>query len=283
MADSITGNTELSSTKQDIVSELVQRELQAAVTMLPTIDDMSRLAAKGMKRIDIPKLTSFTVVNRASGASGDASALTAATDKLDLDQNAFVAWIIDSFDEIQSNIQAQLEFARRAAAAQGRFVDNEIIKEMETVGIPTTTAGDITRNIVLEMREALLLNEADKNALWLVIDPTQEAIMLAIDEFTRADIYGSSNIPDGMIGRVYGVPVIMNTQLGTQQFFMYERTGVAIAFQQKPRMASESAIGFGTGARKFALDQIFGVQGTQIGEKSASASQSALVIKDNNA
>lgn len=282
MADVITANAELVATKQDKISEVVQRELAANVTLLPTVSDQSALALPGFKQIRFPKLSSFTVTNRASGAAGDASALTSATDDLDLDQNAFVSWIVDNFDEIQSNIQVQLEFAKRAAAAQGRFVDGRIILELEDVGVATTTAGDITRNIVLEMREALLLRNAKKDALTLAIDPTQEAIMLAIAEFTNAELYGSSNIPDGMIGRVYGVPIIMNNQLGPQQYFMYEREGIAIGFQRRAKMESESAIKFGTGARRFVIDQLFGLKGLQLGEQGVAAGESALVQKDNN-
>ncbi len=282
MADVITANAELVATKQDKISEVVQRELAANVTLLPTVSDQSALALPGFKQIRFPKLSSFTVTNRASGAAGDASALTSATDDLDLDQNAFVSWIVDNFDEIQSNIQVQLEFAKRAAAAQGRFVDGRIILELEDVGVATTTAGDITRNIVLEMREALLLRNAKKDALTLAIDPTQEAIMLAIAEFTNAELYGSSNIPDGMIGRVYGVPIIMNNQLGPQQYFMYEREGIAIGFQRRAKMESESAIKFGTGARRFVIDQLFGLKGLQLGEQGVAVGESALVQKDNN-
>lgn len=282
MADVITGNAELVATKQDKISEIVQRELAAAVTLLPTVSDMSALALPGFKQIRFPKLSSFTVTNRASGAAGDASALTSATDDLDLDQNAFVSWIVDNFDEIQANIPVQLEFAKRAAAAQGRFVDGRIVLELEAVGVATTTAGDITRDIVLEMREALLLRNADKNKLVLAIDPTQEAVMLAIAEFTNAELYGSSNIPDGMIGRVYGVPIIMNNQLGTQQYFMYEKEGIAIGFQRRAKMESQPEIEFGTGARRFVIDQLFGLKGLQLGEQGVAAGESALVQKDNN-
>ena len=282
MADVITGSTQLAPTKNDVVAEIVQRELREAVTMLPTIMDMSRLAGPGMKQIRFPKLSSFSVVDRASGAAGDATALTAATDNLDLDQNAFVSWIIDSFDEIQSNIPAQAEFARRAATAHGRYVDLQILNELENAGVATGTIGDITRDIVLDMREALLANEADKNMLWLAVGPDQEKELLKIDEFTRADVYGTSNIPNGMIGRVYGVNIVMNNQLAAQQYFMYERSAVAIAFQQQPRLASDEAIEYGTGARRFAMDQIFGVQAMQLGEQGVGATESALIVKDAN-
>ena len=280
----VTGTPQLDPVKQELVAELVQRELKAAVTLLPTITDFSSLAVPGAKTIKIPKLTSFTVVNRASQAAGTPEDLSATTDNMNLDQNAYVQWIIDSFDEIQANIPAQAEFALRAAAAHGRFVDAQIIGEMETVGVEEASAtGDVTRDIVLAMRKQLLQRNADKNALFMAVGPEQEEALLKIDEFTRADIYGTSNIPDGMIGRVYGVNIIMNNQLADDQYFMYERTGMSVAFQQRANLVSETDIDYGSNARKFVLDQIFGVQGLQLGQEGVGATLSALVVKDANA
>ena len=280
----VTGTPQLDPVKQELVAELVQRELKAAVTLLPTITDFSSLAVPGAKTIKIPKLTSFTVVNRASQAAGTPEDLSATTDDMNLDRNAYVQWIIDSFDEIQANIPAQAEFALRAAAAHGRFVDSQIIGEMETVGVEEATAtGNVTRDIVLAMRKQLLQRNADKNALFMAVGPEQEEALLKIDEFTRADIYGTSNIPDGMIGRVYGVNIIMNNQLANDQYFMYERTGMSVAFQQRANLVSETDIDYGSNARKFVLDQIFGVKGLQLGQEGVGATLSALVVKDANA
>jgi len=282
MADAITGTTELVATKQDLVSQLVQKELREAVTLLPTISDFSAMAVPGAKQLNIPKLDAFTVIDRVSAAAGDATVLTSSTDDLALDKNAFVSWIIDSFDEIQSNINAQLEFARRAASAQGRYVDAQIVTEMETVGEATTTAGTISRDIVLEMRETLLTRNANKDQLFLAVPPAQEAALLKIAEFSSSDVYGAAVIPSGFIGRVFGVNLVLNNQLGATQYFMYDKDGIAIAFQQRPNMASESDIKYGSKAMRFVLDQIFGLKGMQLGVNGVGGTESALVVKDNN-
>lgn len=282
MADAITGNTELSAAKQDIITAIVQKELKFAAKLVPFITDLSVYAGKGAKSVKVPKLTSFTVVDRTSGAAGDATALTAAVDTIDLDQNAYVAWIIDSSDEIQATIDVQIENARRAAAAHGRYVDTQIIGKLESVGVATTTTGDITRNIVLDMRESLLKNDADLGMCFFAISPAQEKAMLKVDEFTRADIYGSAVVPNGVIGRCYGVPVIVHNGLADQQFFLSEKEGVAIAFQKAPNMSSQGANEYGTTAQRVAMDQLFGVGGLHIAEHGVGAGKSALVAKDNN-
>ena len=282
MADAITGNTELSATKQDVIAAIVQKDLKFAAKLVPFVTDLSVYAGKGAKSVKVPKLTSFTVVDRASGAAGDATALTSSVDTIDLDQNAYVAWIVDSMDEVQTMIDAQIENARRAASAHGRYVDTAIITKAEAVAVATTTAGNISRNIVLEMREAILKRDGDLGMCLFAISPAQETAMLKVDEFTRADIYGSAVVPNGVIGRVYGIPVIVHNGLADAQFFLWEKSGLGIAFQRAPNMSSQPANEYGTSAQRVAMDQLFGVGGLHIAEHGVAAGLSALVVKDNN-
>ena len=282
MADAITGNTELSATKQDVIAAIVQKELKFAAKLVPFVTDLSVYAGKGAKSVKVPKLTSFTVVDRASGAAGDATALTSSVDTIDLDQNAYVAWIVDSMDEVQTMIDAQIENARRAASAHGRYVDTAIITKAEAVAVATTTAGTISRDIILEMREAILKRDGDMGMCLFAISPAQETAMLKVDEFTRADIYGSAVVPNGVIGRVYGIPVLVHNGLADAQYFLWEKSGLGIAFQRAPNMSSQPANEYGTSAQRVAMDQLFGVGGLHIAEHGVAAGLSALVVKDNN-
>lgn len=283
MADLITGNTQLSATKQDLIASVVQKELAFAAKLAPYFTDVSAFCVPGAKQISFPRLTSFTVIDRASGVQGDASVLTSSVDTLLLDINAYVAWIIDSSDEIQSAIPAKLEFARRAAAAHGRYVDTSIIAELESVGVPTTTAGNLTAAIILEMQETLLENDADPAQLALFISPAQRSVLLQVSEFRSADVYGgAAMIPSGVIGSLYGMPVVVHNALTAQQYFMAEKTGLAYGFQMGPSYSEQMANEFGSKAMRCVLDQLFGVEGMQKGLKGVLAGQSPLVIKDNN-
>lgn len=282
MADLITGNTQLSSVKQDLIAAVVQKELAFQAKLTPYFTDVSMFAAPGAKQVSFPRLTSFTVIDRASGVQGDASQLVSSVDTLLLDINAYVAWIIDSSDAIQSAIPAQLEFAKRAAAAHGRYVDTQIITELEAVGVPTTTAGNLTAAIILEMQETLLENDADPGALALFIAPAQRTVLLQISEFRNAEIYGQAVIPSGVVGSLYGMPVVVHNGLSTQQYFMAEKSGLAYGFQMGPSYSEQMANEFGSQAKRAVLDQLFGVEGMQKGLKGVLATQSPLVIKDNN-
>lgn len=275
MADTIQNPGNI--TKQDLISALVQKELQFAAKLLPTITNVSQFAVKGAKSISFPKLTSFTVANRAFGAAGDATALTETADKLDLNINAYVAWLVDESSAIQSTINWQLEAAKRAASAMGRYVDNQIITELVAAGVPVSTPGNISYANVIEMVEKLRKADADMSKVVLLVSPAQHSILMGLDEFKRADVYGSANIPGGVIGFILGVPVMIHNGLSDAQYLMYEQSSCAIGFQLGANMSEQGANEYGALSKRVAVDQLFGVQALQLDEKDASATQSPLI------
>lgn len=289
----VTGDTQLAPTKQEIIAAAVQRELKELSYLASQFLDVSNFAGKGMKSISFPKLTSFTVEERASGTVGTIQDLSTSVDKLDLDKRAYISWLVDSNDEIQSTIDFQSEAAVRASAAHARFVDDTMIDELLNVAslsVNGAIPADITRDDVLAMRKYLMENNANMANVSLIIPPSQEEAMLKIAEFTRADIYGSSNIPNGVIGRVYGVPVLIHNSSalddavnGYQQAIMAEKEGLAIGFQRRPGFDEQKKIEYGTGAMLQAVDQLFGTKGLQLGVSTdkhvVAAGKSPLVCK----
>lgn len=281
MADAIMANTELGATKAVLISNLVQRELAFAAMLKGTIMDVSNFAQPGLKQISFPKLTSFTVTNRAEGSAGDATALTASVDTMNLDFNAYVAWIIDAFTAKQATIDGQLEALKLAAAAQGRYVDEQIIVKLAAIASSFINVGadaDVTYDNLVDMRKYLLQKNAILSNCYVLASPAQEAKIFKLDEFKRADVYGQANIPRGVVGSILGMPVMVHNGLADKQLFMYEKSAMAIGFQKQAEYGEESKIDYGVGAKKCAVDQYFGLVGQQLGKLSVGATKSPLVI-----
>lgn len=279
----LTGDTELTKTKNDLIVELVQRELISEAVVAPTIMDVSRFAKKGAQSIAFPKAGSFTVENRATGVQATKRALTFDNDKLSLNVRATVSWLIDAMDEIESIVDVEGEYAQRAARAHAVYLDDQILTELGNVGVKVGAAtGDITDDAILAMRQTLLQQKARRNALRLVIGPDQEAAMLKVEKFVSAFQYGSSNIPNGVIGQVYGVPIYITPEMGTGHYYMYEEEGVAVGFQRGPQLDQRPAPEYGAGSILKVLDQKFGVKGLQIAQQGVASGKSALVVIDNN-
>lgn len=268
MAVTITGNTQLGATKQDLIAAIVQKEMKFAAKLLQLVTDYSFLAVKGAKSVSIPKLGSFTVQNRASAVEGDVSTVTSSVDTLLLDQKAYVSWIIDSNDEVQTTIDAQLQFASRAAAAHGRYVDDQILTKVFAEGVDLGNA-PITNDLVLDMRAQLLASHSNIEDLVFVAGYDQEKELLKLEQFSKADVFGGPMAPiySGMIGRLYGVPLVLSSNPTlTGKFAIWDKQAVAIAFQKAPAIGSQPEIGYGVGAERVAMDQLFGVKALQVGE-----------------
>jgi len=260
--------------KQDLIASLVQRELEFQAKLLPTITNVSQFAVPGAKSISFPKLSSFTAASRAFGVAATEQVLTDTVDTIALNQNKIVSWAIDAKDAVQATINAQAENAKRASSALARDMDDYILSVLEADGSATTTAGAITRDIILEMQEALYNAEASLDRLVLVVGNDSYSNLLKIAEFTEHQIYGPNNaIAGGQVGTVYGMPVVRRSGIGTNTFYMYDSEGVAFGMQSGPQMDSQKDIKYGTAGMLFAMDVLYGCDSLQGG---------ALILKDNN-
>lgn len=289
----VAGNTQVGATKQDLIAAAVQRELRERSFLASLVTDVSNFAGKGMKSISFPRLTSLTVEERASAAAGTIQDLTASVDVLSLNKRAYISWLIDANDDVQSTIDYQVEAALFAARAHARFVDDAIISELllrASLSVNGGSPADLTRDAVLLMRRRLMENNANMQDVVLVVPPSQEEAMLKINEFSQADIYGQAVIPSGVIGRVYGMPVyVHNSNLlndsdeELKQAVMFDKSALAIGFQRQPSFDEQKAISYGTGAMLQALDQLFGVKGMQLGvstpKHTVGATVSGLIAK----
>jgi hypothetical protein len=278
MADVISGG--LANTKQALISSLVQKELAFNAILKNTIMDVSPFAVAGALSIAFPKLTSFTVVNRTEGAQGDATALTSSLDTMLLDFRAYVAYVIDAVTKKQANINVEMEYAKFAAAAHGRYVDEQIIVALAGAATAFINVGadvNVTYANLLTMRKNLMKADAVMSNSVIIASPEQEAVLFGLDEFKRADVYGQGNIPTGVIGSILGMPIYVHNGLADKQLFMYEKSALAIGFQSSPAMSSQGSNEYGVGSERVAIDQLFGIKALQTGLKGAAAGKSPLV------
>lgn len=283
MADDIMANTELGATKQELIANLVQKELAFQAKLTQFFTNVSAYAVAGAKSISFPKLSSFTVGERVEGTAGEATAITATLDTLLLNINAYLSWVIDAMTLKQANIPAQLESAKRAASAQARYVDTKIITALLTycgffVNAYSATPEDVDYDDYLAMSQKM--EEKHQNmsdCVWL-ISPAQKAATLKLDEFKRADVYGTGNIPSGVVGWILGAPVVVHSGLPAKQVLLAHRESIAYGFQAQAQYGEQDAIEYGVGAKKAAIDQLFGVVGLQQGQGGATAGKSPLIV-----
>lgn len=274
--------TQFDATKNDLIVSLAQKYLSDSILMRPYVKDLSMFAVKGAKTISIPKLSGFTVNNRAFNVAGSSQTLNDAVDTIAIDKNAFLQWSEDHSDIIQSTLEYRMMAVERAAKAQGSYVDAQIISGLESVAglsINGATPADVTNADVLDMREYIMNAggvEAWNDAVYFVSTDSDKAL-LKLDQFSKADVYGNSNIPSGVIGYIYGAPVVVHNAIKSQQIICFSKEGYGVAFQRELALAEQDDISIGTQGKKVVMDQLFGTGGLQLEERGAAAGKSPLV------
>ena len=289
---SVTGTPQLDAMQMEMIGQIVQKELAYKAKLMPTVTDVSSFAIEGADSISFPKTGSFTATNRAKSGTVGTQALTFDKDTLLLDQSPTVKYIVDSYANLQSRVNAEIESAKRAASAQARFVDFAIANEIMGVaghvinGIPA----DVTSSNMLELQEFILQNNGELEDMVYVASIDQRTKLLELPQFTEAQVYGGqpTAIQTGVIGMIYGVPVIITNGIGAQNVLCYSKEALALGFQKGFTRDEEKAIDYGTGATKVVYDAVFGVKGCQLGQgteidgsTALAANVSALVAKLN--
>lgn len=271
----------LSNTKNDLIVSAVQKNLIEKSVFAPTVRDVSQFAVKGAKSFAIPKLSNFSVTNRAFGAAADSTALVDSTDTIDLDFNAYIAWLYDSRDVYQSTIEYRVEAAMRASLSHAKYVDEQILVTIDAVADVEVSKATFTtvKEQVLELRRQLLQNGSDIGRMTIAIGADKEAEMLAESDFVRADFYGSANVRTGQIGQLYGIPVVISRLITGDEMKMYDADGLGLAFQGGVEMSEQDANQYGANSKRVAMDQVFGCGGLEIEEQGAAAGKSPLVGK----
>ncbi|MBO9665922.1 MAG: hypothetical protein J7501_03845 [Bdellovibrio sp.] len=275
----VTDNTAMDAVrKNEIIGQIVQNILIANAKLAGTVYDLTVFAKPGQKSVSIPKfLNKFAVQNRPSGTAGNKQSLTAALDVLNLDQNAYIGWIIDSMTDYQASIDIKKAYVEHAAGTHALDVDSKIIALLNSI-FSFTAEGESVKQRILSSRKYLLGKKVDLENCTYVVGLDDEEKLLRVKEFIRADSYGSSAIPSGVIGKILGLKVMLHPEITTGGY-IYHKTGAAIAFQKAPQYKEQDDIDFGTDGGKAAIDQLYGVGGLQMAQEGAAAGKSALVTK----
>lgn len=278
MADAI---QVLPNTKNDLIVSAVQKNLIEKSVLAGSVRNVSAFAVKGSKSFSVPKLSNFTVANRAFGSAQDAIALTDSSDIINLNFNAYIAWLYDSRDVYQSTIEYKTEAAMRASLAHAKYVDQQVLATIDAVADVEVSKATFTtaKEQVLELRRQLLQNGADISKMSIAIGADKEAEFLAENDFVRADFYGSANVRTGQIGQLYGIPVLVSRLITGDEMKMYDADGVGLAFQGGVEMSDQQANEYGANSMRTAMDQVFGIGGLEIEEQGAAAGKSPLVGK----
>jgi len=257
---------------QNTVAQMVQITLLKNTVLRGLFADMSQFATPGSKQVQFPRITdNFTVQNLNGGIKADATSLVYETDNLDLDQENNISWIIRRFDQAKSQVQLLEAAINQATRKHAIAVDEKVYDVMSTsvVAGNVLTPGALTQAKITEMIQAADEARMPKEGRAFVFSNASYADLIAINSFVDASANGrNAPIATGNIGTLYGIPVFQSDVVTTgaaAESWLVHRDAIAIAFGAQPMLESQPDIAFGSGSRRWSMDQMFGVKGLNEG------------------
>lgn len=245
------------ATEAELIARIVQTNLMEKAVVMNTANDLSNLIGNGAKSVDVPRFELGPTGrfgdpdDQNPDGETDVSCKTVVldTDTILLDKWKNLAYAVPDRLKIQSSVPLEAELAKQAGKDFALYMDSEVVAQYQALpnsivmtGAIDSVTGNATLSLsdITEGRRQLDLQNVDKQGRYLIISPSQEKAMLNIDNFIKADEYGSREaLLNGEVGRVFGMPVIVSNNMNQDEAFMVQKECVAYAIQKNVEFETE--------------------------------------------
>jgi len=268
--------TSAANTGQDSIADLVQVKLRKASVLTNLFTDVTSFAMPGDKSISFPRWTNSFQVQKLTGSTkGDDQEAIFDLDKLELSEEAHIQWAIKKFDQARAKVQILQQAIGEATIQHALGLDADIYLEFDASVFAgnVLTPGALTQDNVVDMITAANTARIPKMDRSWLFSNTSYGSLLKIDGFVDSSKSNLDIVKTGQIGTLYGYPVFESDEVEAGHRYLVHKAALAFGFGASPAIESESAIAYGTGSRRWVMDQLYGVKAMNLGK---------LVIKQAN-
>jgi len=229
----------------EILSSLVNLNLQRSLVMPGKLIDLSSEAVGGVDKIKIRKFSDLAVGTKAANTPVAFGISTLAVDELNLDQHKYVAFLMEEFAKIQGPQAFMEELAQNAAIKLGQTYDKYLIDAIRggATADGLATAAVVAKADFIELRKLMDAANVPQMDRYVGIHPDNYAQVLAEASFVEADkIGGPGNIPMGVVGMVFGFQILVNTGFVAGELVGWHKDCAAGAIQLSPSIRTEYSV-----------------------------------------
>lgn len=264
--------TEVDATRAALIASIVQEVLKQKSVLIGTVTDYSKFGTKGAKSVSIPRRNTFAAADKAADTDLTSQALTFAADTIAFDKHKAIYAVLELIAGFQSSVNVDQEILMEMANELALQVDKDIYTQLKLASAAAPdhrvafAGATLAKGDIIGARKLLNIQNVPMDGRILLINPTHEAEMLAIDDFVRADSYGNSGgLVNGEIGRVYGFSVLMSNVVTDLNVVAYHKSAVGLAFQLSPDYKTDTNLK--AVAQEFLLHQLYGVKVLDSGKR----------------
>ena len=242
MANEI-GVTEAGSTRQALVSSIVQEVIAEKAQLLPLVTDYSGSAQPGSQSLGIPRRDTFSAATKAENTAVTNSEMTFSVDTISF-EHKYVSAKIEDIARVQSSVDIPGEVVKEIGEAMAREADALILAQLKLASssspdhlLPYADASndDIALTDITNARKLLRSNGKvmfNDDKTFLLVSPEQEEFLLSLDNLIDASKYGSeSSIQSGELGKVFGMRIVVSDLLAATESIAFHSSAVGFASQ----------------------------------------------------
>lgn len=272
---SVENVTSASNTGQASISELVQVRLRKNAVVAPLFFDVTQFAVPGSASISFPRWTNSFSVQKLSGSQkGDDQEALFDLDQLDLSEEAHIQWAIKKFDQQRAKVaileQAIAEATQQHAIQLDQDALDELVPNIDAANQLSTSAS--LQDDIVDMITAANVARIPKQNRSFIFGNSIYGDLLKVDGFVDASKSNLDLVRNGQIGTLYGIPVMESDVLTSTVGLLVHQQALAVGFGAMPAVEDQKAIEYGTGSRRWVMDQLYGVKFLNEGKLAVSLS-----------
>ena len=261
-------DTELAVFVPEMWSDAVRASFKKNVVLASPGTDLSFMATSGGDTIHIPTVADVpAVVAKAAHVAFDYTSATEDSFTLDLSPHKVTGTMVADIGAIQSSSDLLSRYAEsigyRLALGFDTQVEVALALTTECIDIEpyNTVAKTIDAATLAHMSKVAMENDCPLNECTLVLNPTLYASLFRIDDFIHVSKTGAVNMPNGFVGTVMGMNVLLSNNISSTNAnsavdsddgaltdgnvlggFLIHNSALVYGFSQKPRVQSEYSI-----------------------------------------
>lgn len=241
MADPIITNGEL-ITMTDVIA-YVQAKLTQESVLAASLTDVSSYAQAGQSSIDFPIASAMVVKKKAIGGKTEGQSFTMTSDKMNLDQHAYVRYIIEKRAMIQAATNVNMDALDAAIVAQTEEIDNylySLLAAGAAHSVAFTGAGTkIAVEDIISANQKIKATKVPsfKGNMFLAVNSIEEAVLLGLDGFIDSSKYGSNEVlVNGEIGKISGTKILVTESVAAGKPVQYHKLALNWGLQAIPQI-----------------------------------------------
>ena len=264
-----TTQTNLDKFIPELWASAVYRYFEKKLVFRPFFDDYSALVKGKGDKIHIPEVSQVGYGTKSADTAVSYATNTETEMTIDVDTHLYSAKLFEDIAVIQANESLFSKYAQSMAYTLAKELDTAIEAKMQAfqTSVSLSANNTLTNAKAEEIYATLLgLDIPVEECCWF-LNPTLYADVVANHSFVSAggatDVQMGFNGANGVVGSLYGIPVILSNQIDTtsgvaiEQGYLAHKSAVGVAVQQDIRVQSDYSIdNLGT---RVVADLIYGV------------------------